>query len=125
MKLIGKKTGLPTQDISKIRKRLIDRGLIAYKPGNYVMLDWQRIRIFAALEKPLRLPRDGNCFFAPAKPYSRELTIQEIWQKEHYRVKNPRPLTASEKKFYKVAARMTESELMSLMYLPPSQNSIT
>ena len=125
LKLIKRKTGIPENKVSEVRKRLIDRGLIAYEPEDFIMLDWQRIRTFAALEKPLRLPKNGNCFFAPVKPYLKEPTLREIWYKEGYWIKNPRPLTDTEKKFYNTAARMTEFELMSLMHLLPSQNGGT
>ena len=120
LKLIGKKTGLPTQDISKIRKRLIDRGLIAYKPGNYIMLDWQRIRIFAALEKPLTLPRSKAYTFSPVrKTTSKAPTIGQTGRK--YRIRNPRTLTATEKHFYSTVDQLTEAEFIDLMNLLPGE----
>ncbi|MDO5325210.1 MAG: hypothetical protein Q4G00_00685 [Clostridia bacterium] len=46
---ITKATGIARQDISKVRKRLMTRGLIDYQPESYVFIDWRHIRILASL----------------------------------------------------------------------------
>ena len=47
---VEKATGIPTQDISKVRKRLHDHGLIAYHeyPG-FIYISWRHIRAYARL----------------------------------------------------------------------------
>ena len=49
-KVITRQTGIAKQDISKVRKRLVEYGLIAYQdyPG-FIFIDWHRIRIYAQL----------------------------------------------------------------------------
>ena len=50
LKYIERETGIPMQDISKVRKRLNERGLIAYHeyPG-FIYICWSNIRAFAKL----------------------------------------------------------------------------
>lgn len=120
LELIAKRTGLDAHDISKIRKRLIDRGLIAYEPGSYILVDWDRIRIFAALEKPLTLPRSKAYTFSPVrKTTSKAPTIGQTGRK--YRIRNPRTLTATEKHFYSTVDQLTEAEFIDLMNLLPGE----
>lgn len=125
LKLIEQKTGIAGNKVAEIRRRLVDRGLIAYEPEDYVAVDWRRIKTFAALEKPLRLPSSGNYFFAPARPCRREKTIGQICMEKGWWIKNPRPLTATEKTFYDAAESMTESGFMELMALLDSNNGGT
>ena len=55
-KLIERETGIARQDISKVRKRLVTHGLIAYHdPPGFIFIDWERIRVFASKMKPLQL----------------------------------------------------------------------
>lgn len=48
-------TGISAGNMRTIRKELINRGLIGYGDefGNMLIVDWSRIRAFAALDKPL------------------------------------------------------------------------
>ena len=66
LSLIEKNTGIAANKVSEIRKRLVKRGLIAYT-GEKIYIDWKHIRIYAGLDKPIRIPQKGICYFAPAK----------------------------------------------------------
>lgn len=50
-----KKTGIKSDVISRIRKELINHGLIGYGKEfeDFIVVDWNRIRAFAMLEQPL------------------------------------------------------------------------
>lgn len=113
---VEKATGIPRNKISEIRKRIADHGLIAYSEAEeYIYIDWQHIRIYAALEKPLELRRK-KCFFSPAKKPPRPApTLGQDGKK--YRIVNPRKLSPTEKQFYSKIESMTEEEFFAAMEL--------
>ncbi len=47
---ITRETGIAGNKISEVRKRLVERGVIAYReyPG-FILIDWHRISVFARL----------------------------------------------------------------------------
>lgn len=108
---IEKETGIHAEDVSKIRKRLVDHGLIAYnREKRYIYIAWNRIRAFAILEEPLRITR-WKCTFFPVEPISVHIakeTIGKIGRK--YRINTPRDLTDEEKKRFSILDSMTERE---------------
>lgn len=55
-KTISNKIGLPANKIAEIRSRLVDKGLIAYSPQQYIIVDWRRITAYAALDAPISVP---------------------------------------------------------------------
>ena len=68
LSLIEKATGIAANKVSEVRKRLVKKGLIAYT-GDKIYIDWNHIRIYAGLNKPIRIPQKGNCYFAPAEEH--------------------------------------------------------
>lgn len=61
---IIKETGLSRRTIFRVRQRLIDLGLIGLHKGR-LLIDWQRIRLFASLEPDVI---SKNAFVAPVRP---------------------------------------------------------
>lgn len=62
---IHQNTGLDRKDISKIRQQLVDNGFILYKPNQTIELDWDRIRLYASLDKEMLPTKRGKAFIAP------------------------------------------------------------
>lgn len=91
LKLISEQTKIAPQDISKVRKRLVEHGLIDYSAEHgFIFIDWQRIRAFAMLEKPLRLPQSKLFRFGAAAYLKPRLpTIGQLTRGLH--IVNPRP----------------------------------
>lgn len=121
LKLITAQTGIPENKVSEIRKRLVSHGLIAYDhQGEIIRIDWHRIRAFALLEKPLRLPRGKRYFFAPVRQvHHTEKTLAQLGRK--YRIRNPRKLTDTEKHFYSRLEEMTEKEFQEALHWIPDR----
>ena len=121
MELITRATGIPANKISQVRKRLVDKGLIGFdRQKEIILIDWRRIRIFAALEKPLRLPNSGNYYFAPVR---RETTVKKTLKElgRQYRIRNTRELTSTEVYYYDRLEQLTESEFLDLMRCLPDR----
>ena len=124
MELITRATGIPTNKISQVRKRLVDKGLISFdRQREIILIDWRRIRIFAALEKPLRLPNSGNYYFAPVR---RETTVKKTLKElgRQYRIRNPRELTPTEVYYYDRLEQLTELEFLDLMRCLPDREDV-
>lgn len=121
-------TGISTNKVAEVRQRLLDRGLILYKPQTYLILNWNRITTFAALEKPLTIPDPAddevidttaqkrarmqrlfcltNQTQAASEPRRRTTIAQQI--KGFH--KTPDNLTPSQAELYMRVAQMTEDE---------------
>lgn len=91
LELIEKQTGIAKNKVSEIRKRLHDRGLISYNAEQgYIYIDWRRVRAFAMLEKPLRLPQWKRYYFT--RTMYRNMPTPTIGQlSSGWHVFNPRP----------------------------------
>lgn len=69
MSCIDEATHIGTKHISSHRKQLVDKGFIGYD-GNTIVIDWTRIRAFAAMDRSLMgkpsswsiSPVDSNCY---------------------------------------------------------------
>lgn len=99
----------------------MDKGLISFdRHREIILIDWRRIRIFAALEKPLRLPNSGNYYFAPVH---RETTVKKTLKElgRQYRIRSPRELTPTEVYYYDRLEQLTESEFLDLMRCLPDR----
>lgn len=62
---VSRNTGIPVDDVDRVRKQLIDHGLIYYLSKRCIILKWNRITIFAMLDKPINNARLG--YFKPAE----------------------------------------------------------
>ena len=87
----------------------MERGLIEYSAEHsFIFIDWERIRAFAALEEPLRLPQSKAYYFTETKRFkARRQTIGQL--NARYRTNIHRELTDSEKWFFeKVESMISE-----------------
>lgn len=113
LSLIEMSTGLAANKISEIRKRLVKKGLIAYT-GDKIYIDWRHIRIFAGLEKPIRIPQNGICYFAPAEKQPKS-SGRRYPSKNKRRKKNKPSESTSVEKFYRYIETLDEKEFAVLV----------
>ena len=87
---------------------------------NYIFIDWDRIRAFAMLSEPLRLPQGKVYHFTRTKRFkARRCTVGQQMQQYHATIQ--RELTDTEQWFYRRAEDMTETELLQLMACLPCE----
>ena len=111
LKTIEKHTKIPENKISDVRKRLIRFGLIAYQPKVCVYIDWERIKVYASLQKPLRLPQSKNYTFAPAEcPRKKKPRKTLQYYENKFHINNERIMSPWEEKFYSILMQFTEDE---------------
>ena len=113
LSLIKKKTGIAANKVSEIRKRLVKKGLIAYT-GNKICIDWKHIRIYAGLDKPIRIPQKGICYFAPAEEKQKNSGRRYPPKKKKYQNKKLSELS-SEEKFYRYLGTLDEEDFKTLV----------
>ena len=107
----------------------MDHGLIEYSAEHaFIFIDWERIRTFAMLEKPLRLPQGKAYRFTKTTRFKeRRQTIGQLCAS--YRTNIRRELSDTEKWFFEKVETMTEAEFVALMNLlprePVTKNRIT
>ena len=109
---VEKETGIPANKVSEIRQIQVKRGLIAYNNEHgFIYIGWDRIRAFAMLEMPLRLPRGNRYFFSPVRyprPVKWEQTQGQTGRK--YRIRHPRQQSEAEKQWFSTLEAMTAQE---------------
>ena len=113
LSLIEITTGIAANKISEIRKRLVQKGLIAYT-GDKIFIDWNHIRIYAGLDKPIRIPQKGNCYFAPAKKQPK-CSGRRRFQSNRRCYKGKPSEMSSVDKFYQYLETLNEKEFSVLM----------
>ena len=116
LKYVEDRTGIKANKISEIRKELIEHGIIALTK-EMLLIDWERVQIFASLEKPL--PKHGKLTYAPVKLDDRDwsripLAKTREYRKLHYRT----PLRRMEEwevTFFSTLEQLTEKEYESIV----------
>lgn len=132
MKCVEERTGIAKNLVSQIRKELVDHGLIAYDQER-ITIDWDRMQIFAALEKPL--PKHGKHTYAPvdvaAKDWSR-IPLNKTQEAKRLKYRNPmRQLETWEEDFFHFMESLTAEEYCEIVCgmgadrTPPKQRYIT
>ncbi len=118
---IHQNTGLNGKDISKIRQQLVDNCFIHYEANRAIELDWDRIRLYATLDKEMLPTKRGKAFIAPigsiptSAMYKRPLKIKQMLRKYKYAEHVTIPvLTPAEERFYRTLENMTEEEVRLL-----------
>ena len=121
LSVISKKTGIPSNQISDTRKMLISHGLIGYGEefGNMLVVDWNRIRAFAMLKKPLVYQKkNSENYFSPVQESGRASKEKRASKKSLFeRGKKYKIPGVDEKKdlFLQFFGNMTEQEYMELV----------
>ena len=113
LSLIEKTTGIASNKVSEIRKRLVKKGLIAYT-GDKIYIDWKHIRIYAGLDKPIRMPQKGTCYFAPANKQLKKTGRRYPQKNKRYQNRKLSQLS-SEEKFYRYLETLNEKEYTVLI----------
>ena len=110
------RTGIRSNKISEIRKELIDHSIVALT-DEQVIIDWERVQIFASLEKPL--PKHGNHTYAPVKVDSTDWSRIPLRKTREYaslRYRNPlRKLADWEENFFDTLEQMTAEEYLEIV----------
>ena len=95
---------------------------------NYIFIDWDRIRAFAMLSEPLRLPQGKVYHFTRTKRFkARRCTVGQQMQQYHATIQRELDQMISqiddnaEQWFYRRAEDMTETELLQLMACLPCE----
>lgn len=118
---VSKETGIASNLISAVRKELINHGLVGYGEefGNMLVMDWNRIRIFAMLKKPLVYPKkNSENYFSPVQESGRASKEKRASKKSLLeRGKKYKIPGVDEKKdlFLQFFGNMTEQEYMELV----------
>lgn len=114
---IAKATGITGKHLYTVRNDIAAHGLIGI--GEYILIDWNRIRTFAMLTEPLTFKKGSpERYFSPVgagnkpKLFSR----QAIWYTgRNYIIRHPRELTKDEEAFYKILEDMSEREYIEMV----------
>lgn len=61
---VNRNTGIPVDDVDRVRRQLVDHGIVCHLPKRCIILKWNRIAIFAMLDKPINNARLR--YFKPA-----------------------------------------------------------
>ena len=132
LKYVEDRTGIKSNKISEIRKELVDHGIIALT-SEQIIIDWERVQIFASLEKPL--PKHGKHTYAPVKIDHADWSRVPLHKTREYstlRYRNPlRKLAEWEEHFFDFLEQMTEEEYRELVCCmgvnedPPKEGYIT
>lgn len=118
---VSKETGIASNLISAVRKELINHGLVGYGEefGNMLVMDWNRIRIFAMLEKPLVYQKkNSENYFSPVQESGRASKEKRASKKSLLeRGKKYKIAGVDEKKdlFLQFFGNMTEQEYTELV----------
>lgn len=111
LKYVEDRTGIRSNKISEIRKELIIHGLIALT-DEQLIIDWDRVRIFASLDKPL--PKHGKHNYAPVRTDERDwskIPLRKTHEYASLRFRQPmRQLSEWEEDFFDVLEEMTAEE---------------
>lgn len=120
---IERETGIKANKIAEIRQRLIDRGLILYRPQTFVIVNWPRIQTFAMLTD--RLPvvdADSTQTTAQKRAHTQRLYCVSPQERDPLtrrrttiadqikRSKTPCDLTPTQKELFGKVAKMTPEE---------------
>ena len=118
---IHQNTGLDRKDISKIRRQLTDNGFIRYEQNKVIELDWNRVRLYATLDKKMLPTKRGRAQIAPVGSIPHDVVLKPSSKIKHqlrkFRYVGPAPvrnLSPAEKHFFRVLEEMTEDEVRSL-----------
>lgn len=113
VRYIEDKTGISSKKIPSIRKELVEMGLISYSKERHVILvDWNRIRLYASLDPELTNRYRKNIHVSPAcgGAFSNEKLGRYSL---HDRTR--RKLSPAQRKFYSFVEGLTEEEWQAMM----------
>ena len=114
---IARATGISGKHLYTVRNEIVSRGLIGV--GEYMLIDWKRIRTFAMLTEPLNFKKGSpERYFNPVEVVDKpkKFSRQALWYTGRgYVIKHPRELTKDEEDFYEILSNMSEREYVEMI----------
>lgn len=130
-RFIEKTTGINSNKISEIRRELVGLGLIAYDAQKHeILVDWERIRLYATLDPDLTSQDRKHSYFAPACGGAAESEMGRSDYRPRCTEDRPvRQLSDAQQHFYRKVEAMTPSEWASIMRgigieIPPADETM-
>lgn len=136
LKVIEAETGVPQNQVFDVRARIADKGVLEYRSGKHgnagiIIIDWQRITIYAALTEPIRLSQADRkahreSGYNPFKPKGqvsqvtdpRQPRIKDLPEFKILKVKTPIELSEAEAEALDRLERMTIEQYEAIFGKP-------